>query len=157
MKHTVCTVLAASLLLGSCDEDGSKTRGDSARETDGSQSADDGTTGKGTGKVGDPCQVDSDCAEPPSAKCFTTVGGGLAPTIVFPGGYCSRGCGNEDAGTPDCGEGGGCAQLSLGGSGPGTASLRFCAKSCTKNDDCRVSEGYTCRIIFPGFPGVCGP
>ena len=111
----------------------------------------------GTSKVGGPCANDSDCAEPPNAECFTTVGGGMFPTIVFPGGYCSKACGHEDSGTPDCGAEGGCAQLSMSGSGGGSVKMSFCAKGCKKNEDCRVSEGYTCRIIIPGFPGFCAP
>ena len=153
-------VLAAALLACSDDGgtvgDGGKTPTGDVRLSEAGLPIPDAAA-PGTAKVGDPCARDEDCAEPPNAQCFTTVGGGMAPTVVFPGGYCSRGCGNEDASTPDCGASGGCAQIGLSGGGGGSATLSFCAKSCKKNEDCRVAEGYTCRIIFPGFPGVCAP
>lgn len=154
-----------ALALATCDGGGSpagdgSTTGDGALTEAGSPPGDGSTSGEsvaGTAKVGEPCTKDSDCAEPPNAECFTTVGGGFAPTIVFPGGYCSKGCGQEDSGTPDCGAEGACAQLSMSGSGGASMMMSFCAKACKKHEDCRASEGYTCRIIFPGFPGFCAP
>lgn len=159
----MATVLLPVLLIA-CDD--SSSAGDAAGHGDGT-AADlrlsesgvpipgDGAA-PGTAKVGEPCTRDEDCAEPPNAKCFTTVGGGFAPTVTFPGGYCSRGCGNEDSGSPDCGEGGGCAQMGLSG-GMGSSQMSFCAKICKKNEECRVAEGYTCRFFFPGLPGFCAP
>lgn len=154
-----------TLLCAVACDDG-KSSGDGSAAGDGKQPHDirlteagkpmpDGTT-PGAAKVGDPCTSDQDCVEPPQAQCFRTVGGGMVPSITFPGGYCSRGCGDEDAGSPDCGEGGGCAQLGLSG-GRGSVTMSLCAKGCKKNEDCRAAEGYTCRIIFPGFPGFCAP
>jgi hypothetical protein len=114
-----------------------------------------GTDGRktGTGKVGDPCTRDEDCVDPPDAQCFTTIGGGLAPTITFPGGYCSKAC-ETDGGTPDCGSVGGCSTISMGG-GRSSMTLTMCTRGCTRPDECRVSESYSCKIIFLGL-GFCG-
>ena len=158
------TSLIAALLLGlcACDDDSVASDGgqtDAHRADllldEAGRPVPDGPAGGGQAEVGQACVTDQDCVEPPDATCFRTVGGGMASTIIFPNGYCSRACGGEDASSPDCGQGGGCTQVTLFGSG--TVQMTFCAKGCKKNEDCRVSEGYTCRIILPGFPGFCAP
>jgi hypothetical protein len=152
MRLTVLLIL----LLAGCNNggtpsgdgklgDGRASRDGLARSTDGKKT--------GTGKVGDPCVRDEDCADPPDAQCFTTIGGGMAPKITFPGGYCSKAC-DTDGGTPDCGTVGGCSTVGMSGGGT-TATLTMCTRGCTKPEECRVAEGYSCKVIFFGI-GFCG-
>lgn len=152
------------LLLFACDGDGLKKdageSGDGVAASgdtffgDGVNPAGDGASAaKGNGEVGSPCSKDADCTNPPAAKCFKTVGGGLAPTVKFPGGYCSKACDTKkDA---ECGKGG-CASVGLSGSGGGSVTMTFCAASCKKDADCRVAEGYKCLVLLFGF-GICTP
>jgi len=142
------------LLLTSCG--GSGSRADGAGSSGDGRDLKDGRRGEQSGgksSVGGPCARDEDCADPPSGQCFTTIGGGMAPTITFPGGYCSAGCG-DDAG-PGCGKSGGCTTVGSSG-GMGSVTLSMCTKPCTKPEECRTTEGYTCRIILFGF-GYCAP
>ncbi len=102
------------------------------------------------GGIGATCSGDQDCTEPAGVECFETVPG----LVEWPGGYCSMGCGQED--DPECGPGAGCMTGSSASGGP-SVSFAFCAKQCKRSDDCRVREGYTCKILFPGLPGSCVP
>jgi len=157
-------LLCAVLLLYACDGDGLKkdagkvgdgmaAMGD-ALTGDGAKASDDGAPpAKTTGEVGSPCNSDADCKNPPDAKCFKTIGGGMAPKITFPNGYCSKACDMKK--DTKCGKGG-CASIGLSGSGGGSATLTMCAASCKKDDDCRKAEGYKCLILLFGF-GVCVP
>ncbi len=144
--------LILCLLLAACG--GSGTRGDAGVVGEGSRR--EGLGGErpaGGSLVGGPCARDEDCAEPPSGVCFKTVGGGPVPALTFPGGYCSAGCGDD--GGPGCGGSGGCTTTGSGG-GMGSATLSMCTKPCTRADECRTAEGYTCRILLFGF-GYCAP
>jgi hypothetical protein len=149
MRARTAIVLCLGLGLTTCSSShppgGDGVKGDGVKTGDGS--------GAGAqGKVGARCDRNEDCTDPPRAECFKDVGGG----VVFPGGYCSRVCSVEvDAGTVDCGKEGGCAQVGINGAS-GTTTMTFCAKACTKESDCRTSEGYGCRIIFFGL-GFCAP
>ncbi len=158
VTRTLPLLLLAALF--SCDDgggstsDGSSSRHDVRRSEAGIPLFDSIVPGKA--HVGDPCRQDSDCVEPPDAKCFTTLGEGSGPSITFPGGYCSRAYEETDGGSPDCGAGGGSFSLT-GFGGQSSSTLMMCAKICNTEADCRVSEGYTCRYIFPGLPGFCLP
>lgn len=108
----------------------------------------------GSGEIGEPCATDADCTDPPDAECWTTIGGGPVPTITFPGGYCSKACG-DDGGANECGESGGCSSTSMSGGGS-SVTLQMCRAPCQSNEECRAAEGYRCQIVIPGF-GVCVP
>ncbi|MBI3782181.1 MAG: hypothetical protein HY270_02150 [Deltaproteobacteria bacterium] len=77
------------------------------------------TPAPNSGRVGDPCTRDADCA---GSTCFTDL----------PGGYCSR----LQCATLGCPDGSTCFDLTAGGSA--------CYKTCTLPSQCRVAEGYTC-------------
>ena len=142
------------LALASCSDSGPRSDGPVGAPFDGR--AHDGWKGERSptgSSVGGACKRDEDCAEPPSGKCYTVIGGGPVPSITFPGGYCSAACGDD--GGPGCGASGGCATVGSGG-GMTSATLSMCTKPCTKPEECRTAEGYTCRIIFFGF-GYCAP
>lgn len=157
--YTGSFVLTALLVLAGCDvEDDGGGGGDrDGAVTPGRDGATTPTPPPTAGRalVGEPCSTATDCAEPPRATCFTTVsGGGFVPDMVFPGGYCSRGCDESEG--DDCGGSGTCATLSSAG-GMISSMFQFCAKPCTTEADCRNAEGYRCHVVFPGFPGVCVP
>lgn len=111
-----------------------------------------GATTAGNGKVGDACAKDSDCTDPPDAKCFTTIGNAQVGTVTFPGGYCSKACSGE--GGNECGTSGGCADIGSSGGGT-TVTLSMCTAPCKTNTDCRTGDGYVCHVLIPGF-GFCG-
>ncbi len=120
--------------------------------TGGSSSGGSGATATGGGQIGDACATNDDCKVPADAECWTTIGGGFAPEITFPGGFCSKACG-KDGGDGECGPEAGCSTSSVSG-GQGSVSLTMCAPPCSKNEDCRVAEGYKCLQLLPGI-GVC--
>lgn len=126
--------------------------------TSGSGGSGTGATGAGGsgavagGQIGDACQTNDDCTNPPDAECWTTIGGGPVPEITFPGGFCSKAC---DANGPDgqCGDEAGCSTTSVSG-GQGSVQLSMCSPPCSSDAECRQAEGYKCFQIIPGF-GVC--
>jgi hypothetical protein len=102
----------------------------------------------GSGQVGDACTQNSDCADPPDAECFTTVG-----PVTFPNGYCSKAC-DVNSSEEECGSAS-CAASSLSG-GQGSVTVSMCVRFCESDAECRVAEGYHCQIVLPGF-GYCVP
>ncbi|HVM95074.1 MAG TPA: hypothetical protein VMT89_01740 [Candidatus Acidoferrales bacterium] len=89
------------------------------------------TPAPSSGRVGDPCLHDSDCAD---NTCFTDL----------PGGYCSR----LQCAASGCPDGSSCFDLTAGGSA--------CYQTCTLPSQCRSSEGYTCDADNTCYP-VSGP
>lgn len=113
----------------------------------------DGTKSKG--ETGDPCTTNSDCKGVPGGECFQKIDPQPAfgfPGMTWPGGYCSKGCTDEDQ---NCGEVGQCQQSGSGG-GQSSWKMHYCAKSCQQDSECRVAEGYKCQIVLFGF-GICAP
>lgn len=152
--------LIAAVALCACSSGAKKPDGgeagagqtsDGAKAGDGPHQAGDGSLAA-PGEVGSACTSDQDCTNPAGARCFKTVGGGPAPTVTFPNGYCSKACGRDG---DKCGKGG-CASVGLSGSGGGSVKMTFCAAGCSKDTDCREAEGYKCMIIFFGL-GICVP
>jgi hypothetical protein len=135
---------------GGADGTGATGGGEGGGASGGSGS---GGTSHGSGAIGAPCKTDADCTDPP-AQCYTTLGGGPAPTIQFPGGFCSRPC-DPSSGEPECGDVAGCATLSSAGGGT-SATLVMCTPPCASDADCRAGEGYKCFQLLPGI-GVCTP
>lgn len=102
--------------------------------------------------VGGACSQASGCSDPPDAECFTDEAAQFG--IVYPNGYCSKACRAEE-GEPDidCGTG---ACITTGSSGGGGGQQRaFCAKQCTTDIECRMDEGYQCRMLPFGLGGYC--
>ena len=120
--------------------------------TGGSSSGGSGAGTTGGGQIGDPCVSNDDCKVPADAECWTTIGGGFAPEITFPGGFCSKACDTNGA-SDQCGDEAGCSSTSVSG-GQGSVTLTMCSPPCSSNAECREAEGYTCLQIIPGF-GVC--
>ena len=110
--------------------------------------------GTSKGEIGDPCTTDADCTAVAGSECFTTIGGGPAPTITFPGGFCSKGC-NIDSTEKECGEIAGCSSVGTAGGGIST-TLTMCSPPCKDDSECRSAEGYKCWQILPGM-GICVP
>ena len=144
-------------LLAACGDDPRRARLDAGPITapsDARPSATSDATApppSGSGGVGDPCTVDTDCVDPPDLMCMRDGVAGVS----FPGGFCTKACGEGEDPPPDeCGSEGVCATLSMSGGGIGVSG-QFCTTSCESTADCRASEGYTCRTIL-SF-GVCGP
>lgn len=104
------------------------------------------------GQIGDACATDADCTVPPDAECWTTIGGGMAPEITFPGGYCSKDCDPESSDN-ECGDVAGCSSFGVSG-GQGSVTLTMCAPPCGSDAECREDEGYRCLQLLPGI-GVC--
>ncbi len=153
------------LLLGAsaCSASGGASRGGSGTATGGSGGQQEGGAGGSSGatstggaKVGDACKTDSDCSDPPGAKCFTTVGDPQFGTVTFPGGYCSKDCSGTGDGGTDCGASGGCTDFGTS-SGGKTITLTMCTAPCKTDSDCRTADGYHCNILIPGLGGYCGP
>lgn len=151
-------------LLAACSASGSASRGNGGGPGSGGSSGTAGDSGSGGhgggsgattggGKVGDACKLDSDCSDPPDAKCFTTIGNAQTGTVTFPGGYCSKACSGE--GGNECGTSGGCTQTGSSG-GQVSIQLSMCTAPCKTNSDCRTVDGYHCQLVFPGF-GYCSP
>jgi hypothetical protein len=99
--------------------------------------------------LGGPCMRAMDCAPimaagGRTAQCLTTQSG-----FPLPGGYCTIACATFGSTCPT-----GSECVSAGGGGG------FCAATCTASTECRVSEGYDCRIPRRGTGGlmmVCVP
>ena len=86
--------------------------------------------GPNQARLGAACANDRDCD---GGRCFD----------AFPGGYCSWYCENS----VDCGPGGGCWNVG--------EARSVCLRTCDRDDQCRVDEGYTCdddNTCFPGAP-----
>lgn len=93
-----------------------------------------------TNKIGTPCSSTVDCGTDGRAACQTESGDN------YKGGYCfMEPCNDVDV----CPPGGTC--VALGGESPG------CFKSCTKDDECRVAEGYVCQLFWTQPPIGFGP
>jgi hypothetical protein len=88
------------------------------------------TTASQSLPIGSACTADA----PTSSVC------GSFPTYFcdadHPGGYCKKSC-HKDA---DCPAGSVCA-------GAGMVSPGECHKSCAGAADCRVNEGYVCKVM----------
>jgi len=154
-------ILAAPLVALACSASGTASHGggpgsggnSGATSDGGGGSGGSGATSTGGGKVGDACKTDSDCSDPPDAKCFTTIGSPQFGTVTFPGGYCSKDCGGD--GGNGCGTSGGCTDFGSSGGGT-TLTLTMCTAPCKTNADCRTADGYRCQLLIPGF-GYCSP
>lgn len=85
--------------------------------------------GTGTTPVGGPCQDTGDCSGGADGRCGTPEGG-------FPGGYCTRYCGTDNA----CPAGSACGFLLGGG---------YCLDTCSTDNDCRTE--YTCQQDFVNY------
>lgn len=134
------------------DPDGQYLADGQLAETSGGDSA---TGTKSKGETGDPCTTNSDCKGVPGGECFQKIDPQPAfgfPGMTWPGGYCSKGCTDEDQ---NCGEVGQCQQSGSGG-GQSSWKMHYCAKSCQQDSECRVAEGYKCQILLFGF-GICAP
>lgn len=115
----------------------------------------DATGSNAKGETGDPCTENSDCKGVPNGECFQKVDPQPSfgfPGMTWPGGYCSKGCSDEDQ---NCGEVGQCQQSGSGG-GQSSWKMYYCTKDCQQDSDCRVAEGYKCQIVFLNF-GQCVP
>jgi hypothetical protein len=75
--------------------------------------------------IGSPCTT--------SAQCGTGI---FFCAVDHPNGYCKADC-HKDA---DCPSGSVCA-------GAGAVSPGECHKTCTTPSDCRISEGYLCKMM----------
>lgn len=157
-------LIAATLLLPACSASGSAPHGGNgtgsggAAVDSGAGNAGSGGAATGAGKVGDACKTDSDCSDPPGAKCFTTVGNAQVGTVTFPKGYCSKDCSVGSVGSDggnSCGTSGGCTDFGSS-SGGGSITLTMCTAPCKKDSDCRTADGYHCQILAFGF-GYCAP
>lgn len=106
---------------------------------------DAGPLGYQPGKVGAPCQENTDCeADRVSRTCLSEYV--LQPALILPGGYCTTLC---DAGLM-CEVGSACIAIPLG------FSVVFaCMRECQSNSDCRQAEGYTCNQPFTSATRVC--
>jgi hypothetical protein len=104
----------------------------------------------GGGRIGDPCQSDSDCGEGVQPVCFVQAVAGFSPAKT-PGGYCSAPCGKTQS---DCGTGSALCMW-FGFATP------YCFRPCSTPLDCRA--GYSCfswmtPICFPSQPFIdCDP
>ncbi|MEM9070106.1 MAG: hypothetical protein AAGE52_16485 [Myxococcota bacterium] len=154
-----CTLVLVSFCLFSCSDSGRPTLDSGTRPVDSggggrdSATAGDSATGGGAG-IGEACAVDSDCTNPPDARCFTEVTNPLTGETLasYPNGFCSKGCET----TADCGTGDDvtCVTQSSSGGGGGSSSM-LCTTSCTSDAECRQAEGYRCQMLL-GF-GFCTP
>lgn len=156
--RSLALLLAILPVLPACSASGGAPRGGNGSGGSSGTAGDSGSSGSGGastggGKVGDACKTDSDCSDPPGAKCFTTVGSPQFGTVTFPGGYCSKDCGGD--GGSDCGTTGGCTDFGSS-SGQTTMTLTMCTAPCKTNADCRTADGYHCQVLFAGF-GFCSP
>ncbi|MFO0572071.1 MAG: hypothetical protein U0263_40990 [Polyangiaceae bacterium] len=131
---------------------GGSASGGGSNGGSGNASGSGATTGKG--EIGDACTTNADCTAVPGSECYTTVGGGPAPTINFPGGFCSKVC-DVNSSEKECGEIAGCSSIGASG-GRVSATLTMCSPPCANDTECRVAEGYKCWQILPGI-GICVP
>lgn len=92
--------------------------------------------GAGDGPVGAACEDSLDCE------------GGLYCEPAFDGGYCTRDC----SGGPElCPSGSAC--FCLGDDGAGGCQYSICLKGCSRDNECRTSEGYVCDVDNTCYPG----
>jgi hypothetical protein len=107
-------------------------------------------------EIGDECKTAADCNPNGSRSCDATQPGGYctiqgcdetscpeeaACIRYFPAQYLTRAC-DPDSLTHDCAADEICLEAGL--CAPLSTELRYCAKSCSSNDDCR--GGYECRL-----------
>ncbi len=93
-----------------------------------------------TNKIGTPCTTTVDCGGDARAACNNASGDG------FPGGYCfMEPCDDVQV----CPAGATC--VAPGSEVPG------CFKTCAKDSDCRVGEGYICQLFVTKAPTGFGP
>jgi hypothetical protein len=91
-------------------------------------------------KIGTPCSSTVDCGTDGRAACQTAAGDN------YKGGYCfMEPCNDIEV----CPADGTC--VALGGEAPG------CFRRCTKDDECRVAEGYVCQLFMTTPPIGYGP
>ena len=91
-------------------------------------------------KIGTPCTTTVDCGSDSRAACNNASGDG------FPGGYCfMEPCDDVQV----CPAGATC--VAPGSEVPG------CFKTCAKDEDCRVAEGYVCQLFVTQAPIGFGP
>jgi hypothetical protein len=91
-------------------------------------------------KIGTACNSTVDCGGDSRSACNTAAGDG------YPGGYCfMEPCNDVEVCPP------GATCVAIGGEAPG------CYKSCTKDSDCRVAEGYVCQLFSTAQPKGFGP
>lgn len=110
---------------------------------------------KGDGKVGSACSETSDCDATLDLECLTEIPPVPAvgfPGKTFPGGMCTRRCGEPDPDSTnpeerelstDCGPSAVCVQSSQARGG-GSITMQMCLRICTGPSDCRTDEGYSC-------------
>ena len=147
----VVALAALGLNLGcSSEKDGAKADASNQSFSDSGLGRVDAMVSQST--VGGSCSQANDCSDPPDADCFTDEAAQFG--IVYPGGYCSKGCRAErDEPAIDCGTGACITASSTGGGGSQQQS--FCAKTCTTDDECRIDEGYRCKMLPFGLGGYC--
>jgi hypothetical protein len=146
-RVSVPLLLGLSLALGCGDDRRPGADAGGGVDAGGTPGGDGGATGGAA--VGDPCTSAADCALP-GAECFTESFG----SVSWPGGFCSKSCGGEDAPENECGEVAGCASIGSSGGGMGISGM-FCSPPCSSDAECRQAEGYRCQMLF-GF-GFCVP
>jgi len=127
--------------------------GASVAGDDGGASAD--PAAKGDGKVGSACSETIDCDATLDLECVTEIPPVPAvgfPGKTFPGGMCTRRCGEPDPDSTnpkdrelstDCGPSAICVQSSQARGG-GSISMQMCLRTCASPSDCRTDEGYSC-------------
>lgn len=126
-----------------------QTSKDAGTSTD--KPADSGTTSTAkpdqVTNVGTACSTAANCeGDKPICQTVISLAGQAVP---FGGGYCTADC-NEDV---ECGEGGECpVGAVLRDLGAAAVLVRAyapsnCYLSCTKDEDCRMAEGYRCTTI----------
>jgi hypothetical protein len=133
----------------------SDTDGDTDGDTDvdgGGDADTDSDSDVDAGEVGygDSCTAATaatDCGGGTAAKCFEN-----AASAVWPGGYCTRNCG-------DAINGGGCGTTARC---IGLNNIGFngkCVRKCTSDADCRADEGYACLTFDDSgiSPGISSP
>ncbi len=121
-----------------------------------SASSGGGGTTAGDGSVGSACAAKADCSAALGLDCVTVIApvpqAGF-PGKTFPGGYCTKRCGQPDRDDPspsetelslDCGPNATCLQSSQSTGQGGQVSMQMCVRTCTSNEDCRAKDGYVC-------------
>lgn len=96
--------------------------------------------GTGTGRVGDACTDQSDCAGGQWGTCLDSARGA-------PGGYCLLACGSGQATCPSGSE---CVFLQTA-----DGDFEICLDSCFSGSDCR--SGYQCKLVGGSSANVCWP
>lgn len=91
---------------------------------------------EGTRRVGEVCDSIDVCSGGIFALCVENN--------TFPGGYCSRRCGPDQA---NCPTGSVCAEAS------GDGATAICLDSCERSSDCRT--GYTCEVVSGDGDRAC--